>query len=238
MTLVEAILAASSQGDYGQVLKLLDQDHSLANATTMLGSQPIHAAYFGGHEQVVDLLLAHGVQLDVFLASQLGKLDLVRRALDADPQIAGAFSAAGSTALHGACYWGQVAVANLLLERGADPNAVTRDGFLQIRPLGCAVATPDISNPSDQEAVVFQLVAQLLAAGADVNGRRRDGLTALHSAAYRGHLRVMELLLRHGADPTLRGLDGLRTGQTALDMALGQNQDAAAAFLKDYAHHG
>jgi ankyrin repeat protein len=47
----------------------------------------------------------------------------------------------------------------------------------------------------------------LLDRGADVNGRRRDGLTALHSAAYRGHLQVMRYLLQHGADVAIRGSD-------------------------------
>lgn len=45
-------------------------------------------------------------------------------------------------------------------------------------------------------------------AAANVNARRRDGLTALHSAAWRGLPRVIQLLLDHGAghlDSRLRG---------------------------------
>jgi ankyrin repeat protein len=86
--------------------------------------------------------------------------------------------------------------------------------------LGCAVATPDVPNPSDSEDVVLDLVNLLLSSGAEVNARRRDGLTALHSAAYRGHRRVMETLLAHGADPTIRGYDaaGPHGGKTAADM--------------------
>jgi len=153
--------------------------------------------------------------------------------LEADPKIVQAFNAAGSTALHCACYWGQVPAALLLLDNGADPNAATRDTFLQIRPLGCATATPDVSNPSDQEEVVLELVSLLIAKGADVNGRRKDGLTTLHSAAYRGHLRVLDLLLHHGADASLKGYNtgGPHAGQTALDMASAQSQHAAAEIL-------
>jgi ankyrin repeat protein len=220
MNSVDAILAAAKDGDDDRVLALLESDPALATASNMLGSQPIHAAHFGGHRRIVDLLLARGVELDFFLASELGLLDQVRSTLDSDPALSGAFSAAGSTALHRSCYWGQTAVASLLLERGADPNAVTRDNFLQIAPLGCAVATPDVPNPSDHEDVVLDLVNLLLSSGADVNARRRDGLTALHSAAYRGHRRVMETLLAHGADPTIRGYDGAgpHAGQTPADM--------------------
>jgi uncharacterized protein len=220
MSAIDAILAAAKDGDYDRVLALLESEPALATASNMLGSQPIHAAYFGGHKRIVDLLLARGVDMDFFLAAELGLLDQVRSALDSDPALFQAFSAAGSTALHRSCYWGHTAVASLLLERGADPNAVTRDNFLQIAPLGCAVATPDVPNPSDREDVVLELVNLLLSSGADVNARRRDGLTALHSAAYRGHLHVMEALLAHGADPAIRGYDGAgpHAGQTAADM--------------------
>ena len=229
----DAILAASKDGDYDRVLALLETNPALATASSMSGSQPIHAAWFGGHNRVVELLRARGVDIDFYLASELGLLDHVTRALDSDPALAQAFSAAGSTALHRSCYWGQTAVATVLLERGADPNAVTRDGFLQIAPLGCAVATPDVPNPSDHEDVVLDLVKLLISSGAEVNARRRDGLTALHSAAYRGHVRVIETLLAHGADATIRGYDGAgaHAGQTAADMAAAQGQAEAAALL-------
>jgi ankyrin repeat protein len=233
MTAFDEILSACKAGDLRRAAGLIRENPSLANQRSMLGSGPIHAAHFAGHHRVVDLLLAYGVPLDVYLAAELGRLDLIRSALDADPQTAQAFNGAGSTALHCACYWGQVPAARLLLDNGADSNAPTRDNFLQIRPLGCAVATPDVPNPSDQEEVVLELVSLLIAKGADVNGRRKDGLTPLHSAAYRGHLRVLNLLLAHGADPTLKGFDGTspHAGQTALDLALAQDQHAAAELL-------
>jgi ankyrin repeat protein len=237
MTPLDEVLSACKAGDFDRAVGLIRENPSLANQRSMLGSGPIHAAHFGGHERVVELLLAYGVPLDVFLAAELGRLDLILSALDADPKIAQAFNGSGSTALHCACFWGQVPAARLLLDNGADPNAATRDSFLQIRPLGCAVATPDVPNPSDQEDVVFELVSLLLAKGADVNGRRKDGLTALHSAAYRGHLRVLDLLLRHGANPSLKGYDGAspHAGQTALDLASAQGNHAAAELLYNFA---
>jgi ankyrin repeat protein len=227
------ILGAAKVGDHDRLAALLDVDPTLATASSMLGAQPIHAAHYGGHGRVVELLVARGVEIDFFLASELGMVDRLRDALEADRTLASAFSAAGSTALHRSCYWGQTEVARLLLERGADPNAVTRDSFLQIAPLGCAVATPDVPNPSDREDVVLELVRLLIASGATVNARRRDGLTALHSAAYRGHLRVIETLLEHGVDPTIRGYDaaGPHAGQTAADVAVEQGQMEAAELL-------
>ncbi len=233
MSPTEAILAAAGNGDYDRVLALLESDPALASAVSILGSQPIHAAQFGGHAHVVELLLERGVRIDFFLASELGLLGRVSRELESEPQLARAFSSAGSNALHRSAYWGQIAVANALLERGADPNAITRDSFLQIAPLGCAVATPDVPNPSDSEDVVLDLVNLLLASGAEVNARRRDGLTALHAAAHRGHLRVIGTLLAHGADRAIRGYYGTgpHAGQTAADIASAQGQAEAYCLL-------
>jgi uncharacterized protein len=180
MEKVDAILAACKRGDIDEVERLLKADATLATASTMLGSQPIHAAYLGGHGAIVELLLSRGVQIDFFLASELGMLDRVKQALDTDQKFA-------------------------------------------LAP-----------NPSDEEDVVLQLVSMLIAGGAEVNGHRRDGLTALHSAGYRGHRRVIELLLRHGADPSIQGYEGSgpHAGQTAFDMAIAQGQVEAITLLR------
>ncbi len=47
-------------------------------------------------------------------------------------------------------------------------------------------------------------LAALLAAGADVNERHRDGYTALHAAAVLGHAEAVAFLLDRGADPHVR----------------------------------
>ena len=234
---VDAVIAAAKQGDVARVSALLDDSPALATASTMLGSQPIHAAHFNGHQPVVEVLLSRGVSLDTGLAAELGMLDRVEQAVRADPDLVTAFGPTGSTLLHRACYWGQVAVSGLLLTNGADANAATRDSFLQIRPLGCAVATADVPNPSDHEETVLELVCLLLDNGADVNGQRRDGLTALHSAAWRGHLRVMRYLLQRGANAGIRGHEGAgpHAGQTAADLALAQGQREAVLLLASVA---
>jgi uncharacterized protein len=234
--MVEAIIAAAQEGDSARVASLLDQDPALATATTMLGSQPVHAAFFSGHPEIVDLLVSRGLKIDGFVAADLGMLDRLEEAIREDPGFPQTISPAGSTALHRACYWGQIDAAKLLLERGADPNTPTTDAFLKIRPLGCAVASPEVPNPSFEEPVVIELVELLLARGADVNGRRRDGLTALHGAAYRGQLVVIQTLLRHGADRSIRGFQGAgpHAGQTARDVAESQGHLAAATVLAEF----
>ncbi len=183
---------------------------------------------------IVNLLFARGRTLDVFLAAELGMANELRPQLDRDTSLTTQVSASGATALHGACWWGSVTGAKLLLERGADVNALTRDSFLKIAPIGCAVATPNVPNPSEDESVVVALVELLLAHGANVNAQRRDGMTALHAAAYRGHLKVIEALLKAGADPNIRAHadSGTHAGESPLDTALTQGQTAAADALR------
>src|SRR3954468_13322718 len=201
---VDDIIAASVSGDLQRVTALLDAEPDLASATNMFGSSAVHAAHYSRHPGIVNLLFARGRTLDVFLAAELGMVNELRARLDREPSLAMQVSASGATALHGACYWGSVAAATLLLERGADVNALTRDSFLKIAPIGCAVATPNVPNPSDDESVVLALVELLLAHRANVDTQRRDGMTALHAAAYRGHLEVIKTLLQAGANPNVR----------------------------------
>lgn len=165
--------------------------------------------------QPVDRLLARALA---------GDAAYVAAALDADPALAAQF-AGPVTALHGAAYWGQPAIARALLEAGADAviSAPSRDGFLQITPLGSAVATtPGIPQPSDREEVVLELVRLLAQHGADVSAPRLDGMTPLHGAAWRGHAMVAAVLLDLGADPAVTATAGPHAGQTPADTALSQ----------------
>lgn len=125
-------------------------------------------------------------------------------------------------------------MAELLLGSGADAivNEPSRDGFLRINPLGSAVATtPGIPQPSDDEAVVLALVRLLVDHGADVSARRKDGMTALHGAAWRGHAAVAQALLDAGADPSAAAASGPHAGQTVADTALSQGHLVLAARL-------
>lgn len=231
---VDEIIAAAARGDLDQVTGLLARDPSLADAANMFGSTALHAAYYSARYKIVGLLLYKGRPLDGFLASELGLVGPLSDWLRRTPELAVARSPTGSTALHGACYWGSVEAARLLLDHGADVRAATSDAFLQIHPLGCAVATPDVPNPSQDESVVLRLVDLLLDRGADVNARRRDGMTALHSAAYRGHLQVVRRLLERGADASIRAHAGagMHGGQTPAETAAAQGQTDAAELLR------
>ncbi len=223
MQSVDRLVAAALLGRVSDVRRLLAADPALLSARTMFGASAVHAAHYGGQQAVLDALAGLGLTVDGFLAAELGRWQQVREVLVADPGFAARFDQWGSTALHGAVYWGQYEAAELLLDAGADPNAVSRDGFLRIAPLGSAIATtPGIPQPSDNEDTVLDLVRLLLERGADVNGRRGDGMTALHAACWRGLARVAQELLDAGADPASTATSGSHQGQTPADTALAQ----------------
>ncbi|KAH9044808.1 ankyrin [Lactarius pseudohatsudake] len=64
--------------------------------------------------------------------------------------------------------------------------------------------------------------------GADINVRDEYGYTALHLAADRGNVAVVEFLLKQGADKTLQDTDGY----TATDLATIAQQHDVVALLE------
>ena len=98
--------------------------------------------------------------------------------------------------LHSAAlFTGNPAIIRLLLDAGADPNAVD-DGGLTPLHQGAKNSNPVIT-------------AHLLAAGADPNALDNEGYTPLHHSAARGGSgRVITRLLSAGADPLAESNDG------------------------------
>jgi len=96
----------------------------------------------------------------------------------------------GETPLHLAATLNLVVVCQVLKQYGANLNAVDKAGNT---PLLSIVNTVD-----SREAFVW-----LLQAGANVNARDKQNLTALHWAAKSGNVENVEALLKHGADPDM-----------------------------------
>jgi ankyrin repeat protein len=225
------LIAAVLEGDEQRVRRAIAEDPSLVTQRNMFGVSALHAAVATGRDDLVAVLRSDD-PLDLALAAELGDVDRVVRLLAASPEAVDALDARGSRPLHGAAYWGRADVVDELLRAGADPDAVTRDDFLRIPPLGAAVATtPGVPQPSDDEDVVLRIVRSLLERGADPGATRLDGMTPLHGAAWRGLARVVQELLDAGADPMARASAGPHAGQTAADTAMTQGHLVLAARL-------
>ncbi|NXU30052.1 ASB10 protein, partial [Thalassarche chlororhynchos] len=115
------------------------------------------------------------------------------------------FAPGGKTALHEACAAASTDCVRLLLSFGADPEAVSEDGY---KPLHLCKSPDSI-----------ECVQQLLQRGASVNSRtEEEDDTALHVAARHGLTDHVQLLLCYGAE--LEAKNG--EGQTPLNAACAQ----------------
>jgi uncharacterized protein len=153
-------------------------------------------ALYRGQTDQVEQILAGAPQLDVFEAAAVGKTDRLRELLDEDASRANAFGADGFHPLGLACFFGHVDAARLLLERGADVNALSRNERIQTAAIHAAAAAE-----GKGEETRYELVELALEHGADPNLPQGGGFRAIDAARQNGDTRVEELLLQHGAMP-------------------------------------
>ena len=161
-------------------------------------------------------LLHHGAQTAPYSAQLLGlaardsRLDLIDLLVKggADPRAVGADIFVNTTDLE---------IFHYLLHRGASPSRRHENGF-----------TPLIYVTRGDKGEHPEKIQLLLDYGAPVNDVGPKGRTALHYAAAGGFLRVIRLLLEHGADATVRD----EAGNTPRDLALQRGKTAAAALIK------
>jgi len=129
-------------------------------------------------------------------AYRAGDLAALRAALGNPPDFPNTLQphqlAVGDYPLEYAIYWSPLSFIDELLAAGADPNYPDQSGF----PSLIAALS---SGRRDQHVIV----GRLLAAGADVDQRGLNDWTALHYAVTQRDLEGVEILLGHGADPTL-----------------------------------
>ncbi len=192
---LQTFLHALSQRDEAVARSTLEAFPHLVERTHEGLPLTLLAAYHGLME-LAEWMGRCKKELDFFEAVVLGLEQRVRETLNRRPELVEGHSSDGFTALGLACYFRRTDLALALLDKGADPNARSRN-TQQVAPLHAAVATGQRG-----------LVRTLLNRGADPNLPQARGITPLHSAAHRGDEALCRLLLEHGADPTLHDAEG------------------------------
>jgi ankyrin repeat protein len=157
---------------------------------------------------------------DLVRASKLGLINDVKGFLDQGTDV-NAINQDGYTALFTAVFWGQRAVVEMLLDRGAriDIKGPSPPGWT---PLMCAISLRRLNDTG--------LAEELLRRGADVNARGDDGEAVLTLATKKGQGRIVEKLLRGGADLNVKDT----SGRTALVIAEASGLKEIAALLKRF----
>jgi ankyrin repeat protein len=103
------LFSAVAIGDEEQVAKLLAQNPASANARDACGHPAMHLAVGMNYEKIVKQLLDAGC--DVEIANECNHIGHV-----------------GDTPLHAAAFWGRYAIAQELIRKGANVNAITSRG--------------------------------------------------------------------------------------------------------------
>uniref|UniRef100_A0A4W5RID7 Ankyrin-1 n=1 Tax=Hucho hucho TaxID=62062 RepID=A0A4W5RID7_9TELE len=166
-----------------ELVKLLLEHKANPNSTTTSGHTPLHIAAREGHAQTTRILLDMEAQ-----QTKMTKVQYFVRCphtlISMDVSLCGP---KGFTPLHVASKYGKVDVAELLLERGGNPNAAGKNGLTSLH----------VAVHHDNLDVVNLLVSK----GGSPHSAARNGYTPLHIAAQQGHTDIVTSLLKHGAQP-------------------------------------
>jgi ankyrin repeat protein len=234
-----ALLRAAGGGHRAVVDLLLDRGADPQRPANT-GATPLSAAVSMRQVDIVERLLAAGADVEqrlpgevtvLMLAAALGLPDLVARLLAAGADLH-ARDAQALTALHCAALFGftardrprVVALLDALLLAGAEPDPAAAGGATPLLMLLGARAEPGTACDED---VVLAALEQMLDEDIALDARDARGFGPLHLAALHGLVRVVQRLLRAGADPALR--DGLN--RTAREIAVMRGfVDVAAEF--------
>jgi ankyrin repeat protein len=215
----QVLFSAIQAGDQALVKELVGDYPSLARARNEQGISAILVALYYNQPEIARLLSRHVKLLDIFEAASLGDVRQAETLLANDPDLANALNFDGFHPLGLAAFFGNNALANLLLERGAQVNSRSQNA-LGAAPLHSALAARNNT-----------LVKIFLEHGADVNLTESGGYTPLHIAAQNGDVEALSLLMDNHPDPNPRlEADGL----TPLGTAVKYGNELAAVFLRQH----
>ena len=157
---------------------------------------------------LVKMLLLYGADPNARLTKKPAPIGIGGSGVNANLTI-------GSTPLMKAATTSDMALMKILLAAGADPNMTTEDQTTAFM-MAAGLNWHDISSVgADKDSLA--MLRLLMDLGADVNAFNDEGLTALHGAAQRGSVPIVEFLLANGAKLDVKN----KRGRTPLDEAIG-----------------
>ena len=176
--------------------------------------------------EVIKAIVDKGAKLDVPLTRPL----TVRSGMDFGDNTLGA----GATPLMRAARAGDHQVIRLLLERGVNAKAVTKQGNTALM-FAAGIGYRD-KNTRGSESDALESVKVLMAAGLDLKQTNTLGENSLHGAALRGADTIVQFLIDQGLDVNATS----KQGYTPLDVAMGKTivlqlpvpQESTVALLK------
>jgi len=185
---------AVCKGDLKEINHRIDEGSDInSQDSSRYGATPLHVTVMCSQESAAELLIERGAEID-----------------DQGGRIVG-------TPLYGAAYSGNIIIAKLLIDKGANVNAKSAD---KSTPLHAATNGRHVS-----------IAKLLIDNGADVNAKKRYGRTPLYLAAKIGHADLVELLIKSGAKIETKTPD---TKNTALDIAIRLGHKEAAQVLRKH----
>ncbi len=209
------------------------------------GNTPLHRAILTENWELADILLQKGADINIenddgFTPINVAQsVEAVQYLLDhgADPTRS---DEGGNTILHKAAMNGDCAMIKALLSsRKIDVNVVNENGNTPLnftcsaeaaKLLLSHLANPTLADEENNtplhhaaEIEDIELMSILLAdRRVDVNAQNDDGQTSLHVglSGFMNPVETAQLLLKHGANASLRNADGLSAFQLAADKGI------------------
>jgi ankyrin repeat protein len=216
----QPFLDAIKGGRLDELRSLIQSDPALLRAKDANGASAILVSVYHQRKDVAALLAELGAPVDLFEASALGRVDRIEEILRAEPQRVSEYAPDGFTPVALAAFFGHADAVRALIAAGADVRAPAKNAF-KVQALHAAVAGRNLD-----------IVKAVLEAGADPNAQQQAGFRPIHEAGTNANRALAELLIAHGADPTLPA----DSGQNAIDLAREKGHDEFAAWLQQPRH--
>ena len=249
VSMLRPIHLAAYLGNFDQVKAYVDTGNNV-NARSKRGRCPLHTAAVGGQREIIEFLLANGAYINARDEFGDTPLHYAVRPWEARKDVIELLLAKGAD-INAKGNWGYTPVdvassmgpkwaVKLLLNRGGIASTIR----LAARAGDMARLKDQIKSGADIEDVKIldnaasrgytEVVSFLIKQGADVNAKRNDGWTPLHSAAYNRHEDTARILLTAGANVNAK----TRRGTTPLHAAVSRgykgpnNEDVVRILLE------